>query len=220
MQNTGKPEKADGTEVRLTDEDSGRNPPDDPRPGSIVDVVGAHVALKRAGKAWKGLCPFHTEKTPSFSVNEERGTYKCFGCGKGGNAFTFLMETEGRTFREAAKLSGLQRGHSAAPGGGERSRPRGAARTRGGVRDAGTGRAILPPPVHRRAGGGGGPGVRRKARHRRRRRRKRFRWAAPPGLGQSGPVAGKAGWIWFSPNGPGSSPNANRAAIMIVSETV
>ncbi|TLN26309.1 DNA primase, partial [bacterium] len=70
---------------------------------SVVEVVGAHVSLKKAGKAWKGLCPFHGEKTPSFTVNEERGTYKCFGCGKGGNIFTFLMEMEGRSFREAAE---------------------------------------------------------------------------------------------------------------------
>lgn len=77
---------------------------------SIVDVVGAHVALKRAGKNWKGLCPFHGEKTPSFIVNEERGTYHCFGCGVGGNAFRFLMEAEGRSFREAAELLAARAG--------------------------------------------------------------------------------------------------------------
>ncbi|PLX41620.1 MAG: DNA primase [Deltaproteobacteria bacterium] len=70
---------------------------------SVVEVVSQHVALKRAGSAWKGLCPFHTEKTPSFTVNEDRGTFKCFGCGKGGNIFTFLMEVEGRSFRDAAE---------------------------------------------------------------------------------------------------------------------
>lgn len=68
---------------------------------SIVDVVGRHVALKRSGKNWKGLCPFHAEKTPSFVVNEERGSYHCFGCGEGGSVFRFLMEAEGLTFLEA-----------------------------------------------------------------------------------------------------------------------
>ncbi len=71
---------------------------------SIVEVVGRHVALRRSGKNWKGLCPFHAEKTPSFVVNEERGTYHCFGCGAGGNAFRFLMEAEGRTFLEAVRV--------------------------------------------------------------------------------------------------------------------
>jgi DNA primase len=70
---------------------------------SILDVVSPHVALKRAGRNWTGLCPFHAEKTPSFVVNEERGSYHCFGCGAGGNAFRFLMEVEGRTFRDAAE---------------------------------------------------------------------------------------------------------------------
>lgn len=77
---------------------------------SIVDVVGAHVALRRAGKNWKGLCPFHGEKTPSFTVNEERGTYHCFGCGVGGNVFRFLMEAEGRSFREAVELLAARAG--------------------------------------------------------------------------------------------------------------
>ncbi len=77
---------------------------------SIADVVGSHVLLKRAGRNLKGLCPFHPEKTPSFVVNEERGTYKCFGCGKGGNAFTFLMEMEGKTFPEAAEALAARAG--------------------------------------------------------------------------------------------------------------
>ncbi|MHB8763513.1 MAG: DNA primase [Deferrisomatales bacterium] len=71
---------------------------------SIVEVVGRHVALRRAGKNWKGLCPFHAEKTPSFVVNEERGTYHCFGCGAGGSAFRFVMEAEGRTFLDAVQV--------------------------------------------------------------------------------------------------------------------
>jgi DNA primase len=77
---------------------------------SIVDVVGSHVTLKRAGRSFKGLCPFHSEKTPSFNVSEERGTYKCFGCDKGGNAFTFLMEVEGLDFRQAVEKLALKAG--------------------------------------------------------------------------------------------------------------
>ncbi|HEY4240182.1 MAG TPA: DNA primase [Kofleriaceae bacterium] len=69
----------------------------------LVKVIGQHVQLKKAGRNWKGLCPFHGEKTPSFNVNPERGFYICFGCGKKGDAFTFLMELEGKSFIEAAE---------------------------------------------------------------------------------------------------------------------
>lgn len=77
---------------------------------SLVDLVSSHVALRKAGRTWKGLCPFHGEKTPSFVVNEERGTYHCFGCGAGGTAFRFLMEAEGRTFREAVEILATRAG--------------------------------------------------------------------------------------------------------------
>lgn len=70
---------------------------------SIVEVVSAHIALRKAGRNYTGLCPFHGEKTPSFSVNEEGGFYHCFGCGAGGNAFTFLSRMEGITFPEAVR---------------------------------------------------------------------------------------------------------------------
>lgn len=69
----------------------------------IVDVVGRYVHLKKAGRNHTGLCPFHSEKTPSFSVSHEKQLYKCFGCGVGGNVFTFLMEMESLTFTEAVK---------------------------------------------------------------------------------------------------------------------
>ena len=58
----------------------------------IVDIIGAHVPLKRAGNAHKGLCPFHKEKTPSFNVNQARQTFHCFGCHEGGDVFSFVMK--------------------------------------------------------------------------------------------------------------------------------
>jgi DNA primase len=61
---------------------------------SIVDVIGQHVALKRVGRNWVGLCPFHAEKTGSFNVREETGRYKCFGCNASGDMFTFVQEIE------------------------------------------------------------------------------------------------------------------------------
>ncbi len=67
----------------------------------VIDVVGETVALKRAGSAYKGLCPFHAEKTPSFVVSPDRETWHCFGCGEGGDIFTFLMRRDGLEFREA-----------------------------------------------------------------------------------------------------------------------
>ena len=69
----------------------------------IEDVVGDYVSLKRAGSRFKGVCPFHDEKTPSFVVTPTLGIYKCFGCQKGGNALNFLMEIENMTYVEAAK---------------------------------------------------------------------------------------------------------------------
>src|SRR5271170_684171 len=69
----------------------------------IVEIVGAHVRLRRAGRNFVGLCPFHDEKTPSFSVNAERGFFHCFGCGVGGSAFNFIMRVEGLTFPEAVR---------------------------------------------------------------------------------------------------------------------
>ncbi len=67
----------------------------------IVDVVSGFVRLRKAGRNFLGLCPFHKEKTPSFNVNPEIGIFKCFGCGKGGNAITFLMDVEHISFVEA-----------------------------------------------------------------------------------------------------------------------
>ncbi|MGI5901721.1 MAG: DNA primase [Desulfitobacteriia bacterium] len=69
----------------------------------IVQIISEYVVLKRTGKNYQGLCPFHTEKTPSFSVNPERQMFYCFGCRTGGNVFTFLMKKENLTFLEAVK---------------------------------------------------------------------------------------------------------------------
>lgn len=68
---------------------------------NIVDIVGQHVQLKKSGKNYLGLCPFHSEKTPSFSVAEDKQIFHCFGCGKGGNVFQFLQEMEHISFTEA-----------------------------------------------------------------------------------------------------------------------
>lgn len=69
----------------------------------IVDLIDARVKLTKAGKSYKACCPFHQEKTPSFTVNPERGGYKCFGCGAGGTAITFLMEHDRMEFVEAVE---------------------------------------------------------------------------------------------------------------------
>ncbi|UCZ56866.1 DNA primase [Desulfurispirillum indicum] len=70
----------------------------------IVEIVGGHVHLRKAGGSHIGLCPFHSEKTPSFHVTPDKGLYYCFGCGAGGNASKFLMEKLGMTFVEAMEL--------------------------------------------------------------------------------------------------------------------
>jgi len=70
----------------------------------IVQLIGGYVPLKKAGRYYKGLCPFHSERTPSFHVNQERQTYHCFGCGTGGTAINFVMVTEKLEFPEAVKF--------------------------------------------------------------------------------------------------------------------
>jgi DNA primase len=77
---------------------------------SIEDVVGPYVELKRSGSSLKGLCPFHQEKTPSFYVRPSHGTFHCFGCGRGGDQFSFLMEMEHLGFPDALKRLAEQAG--------------------------------------------------------------------------------------------------------------
>lgn len=69
----------------------------------IVSVISGYLDLKRAGANYKGLCPFHGEKTPSFTVSPNKGIYKCFGCGEGGNVINFVMKMDGLSFPEAVK---------------------------------------------------------------------------------------------------------------------
>jgi|WetSurMetagenome_2_1015567.scaffolds.fasta_scaffold00462_3 DNA primase len=92
---------------------------------NIADVVGRHVALKPAGQNLKGLCPFHKEKTPSFTVSPAKGIYYCFGCHKGGDVFNFLMELEGLTFPEALRLLADEAGIKLRPQGRDYSPPAG-----------------------------------------------------------------------------------------------
>ena len=70
----------------------------------IVDVISGYVKLKKQGSSYFGFCPFHSEKSPSFSVSRDKQMYYCFGCGAGGNVFTFIMEYENYSFVEALKF--------------------------------------------------------------------------------------------------------------------
>ena len=100
---------------------------------SIEDVVRDHVTLRRAGSSLKGLCPFHDEKTPSFTVNPTTGYYKCYGCGEGGDVFSFLEKVEHLSFTEAVERLAVKVGlvlryeeggrRDDAPTSGRRARP-------------------------------------------------------------------------------------------------
>ncbi len=76
----------------------------------IVEVVGDQVRLKKKGRTWEGLCPFHEEKTPSFAVDAEKGLYYCFGCHEGGDVFKFVMQSENLNFPEAVERLGRRFG--------------------------------------------------------------------------------------------------------------
>lgn len=81
----------------------------------IAEVVGRHVDLKRAGTSFKGLCPFHTEKSPSFTVSSQRQSYHCYGCGAHGDAVQFRMEMEGMSFRETVEEMAIAAGVAIPP---------------------------------------------------------------------------------------------------------
>ena len=117
----------------------------------LVELVGRSVSLKRAGRSYKGLCPFHGEKTPSFHVNPDRGTYYCFGCQEGGDAFAFLMKVENLTLRRGGAQPRARLRHRDPRDGRRRGR-----RLRGGVRGerdrpGGLPRARSASPATRRA---------------------------------------------------------------------
>jgi len=76
----------------------------------ILDIVSETVALKKAGQNHLGLCPFHSEKTPSFTVSPAKQIFHCFGCGAGGNVFRFLMKHQGLSFPEAVRVGGNRYG--------------------------------------------------------------------------------------------------------------
>jgi len=76
----------------------------------IVEIVQEHLSLSKAGQNFKGLCPFHSEKTPSFTVSPSRQTFHCFGCGEGGSVFTFLMKIEGASFPAVVRALGEKLG--------------------------------------------------------------------------------------------------------------
>jgi DNA primase len=78
----------------------------------IVDIISSHVQLKKAGRLFKGLCPFHNEKTPSFTVDPEKQLYHCFGCGEGGNVYTFIMKMERMDFPEAVQYLAEKAGYT------------------------------------------------------------------------------------------------------------
>ena len=88
----------------MTDVDIGRDSVARVREAAdILDVVGDHVRLKKRGRGWEGLCPFHEEKTPSFSVDPDKGLYYCFGCHQGGDVFKFVMQLEHLNFPETVE---------------------------------------------------------------------------------------------------------------------
>jgi len=76
----------------------------------ILEVIGRRVELRQTGKNYVGLCPFHSEKTPSFTVNPEKQFYHCFGCGRGGNVFNFVMAAENLSFPEAVVKLAQEKG--------------------------------------------------------------------------------------------------------------
>jgi DNA primase catalytic core len=136
------------------------------RQADIVRVVSDYVQLKKKGANWMACCPFHQEKTPSFSVNPSKGIFYCFGCTKGGSVFNFVMELEGLSFPEAVKVVAEKSGVPL-PALEDDKRFRGAAQGgRRGRRAEQVGARILGGTLTgRERGGAGGARVRRESRH-------------------------------------------------------
>lgn len=84
---------------------------------TLVDVIGMYTSLKKSGRGFVGLCPFHSEKTPSFHVSPDKQLYHCFGCGEGGTVLTFVMKAENLDFVEGLKFL-AERARIALPGAG------------------------------------------------------------------------------------------------------
>ena len=122
----------------------------------IVSVIGDVVPLKKAGATWKGLCPFHQEKTPSFNVNRDKGFFKCFGCGVGGDVVKFVELHQKIAFPRSRAVPGAARRHDMPEADGRSGRSGGGGRTRGARASCTRTRAAfyreqLAPPAGARA---------------------------------------------------------------------
>ena len=129
----------------------------------MVEIVGQYTELRKAGANYSGRCPFHEERTPSFSVNPAEKLYYCFGCGAGGNLFGFVQAKENLDFAARRRVPGRQVRHRARVRGVERSRRRGASPPRAPARPARAGDGLLRARAARRGGGGAGPRVPRRS---------------------------------------------------------
>ena len=98
-----------GEKMRLISDDMANQIKDN---SDIVDIIGEYVDLKKAGSSYKGLCPFHNEKTPSFTVDKKKQLFHCFGCGAGGDVVSFIMQKEGLSYPESLKYLGQKAGIS------------------------------------------------------------------------------------------------------------
>lgn len=98
-----------GEKMRLISDDMANQIKDN---SDIVDIIGEYVDLKKAGSSYKGLCPFHNEKTPSFTVDKKKQLFHCFGCGAGGDVVSFIMQKEGLSYPESLKYLGHKAGIS------------------------------------------------------------------------------------------------------------